>query len=139
MARSDMRVGGMMMLECLLQAAGGMTTQQLAEKKCKTEKAAYDVMRRSEAFGYVLRIVPERLKGQPKPAHVFQLTDKGRELVFTWIANGRGTKAPKPAESDEVEDKPWPRADPELVVRQAVRTQPTSVFDMPRMMWQWRG
>lgn len=72
-----------------------------------------------------------------KGTDFFELTDRGREYLNAVMVERAKPRPPEPDESEEPDDdveRRWPRKDPEETVRQAVRTQPNSVFDMARVM-----
>src|SRR5690606_28852235 len=70
-----------------------------------------------------------RKQDSGRTVHFFKVTDKGRQLLDQFLARSKVTAKPTP-ESEDDSDIAWPRRDPNEVVREAVKTQPISVFDM---------
>lgn len=113
--RYPLRIAGWESLELMLQAAGGMKASQIARTRKTSQKSAFDTLRRSRAWGLVQC---------PKPG-LYMLTDEGRAAVLSWIDAGR-ILGPRQG------SRQLPRTGP--IIEQAVRTQPTSVFDLARVM-----
>lgn len=112
----------------------GITAGALADRWGVTKNVMMRTVCRCEALQLAMPIPSRTSTG--KAVKLWKLTAKGQQALDEFLAV-QNTPKVEP-EEDESEPK-WPRANPEEVVRQAVRTQPTSVFDMARMMWQWRG
>lgn len=113
---------------------GGITAGALADRRGVTKNVMTRTVNRCEALQLAMPIPSRTSTG--KAVKLWKLTAKGQQALDEFLAV---QNTPKAEPEEDESDPKWPRANPEEVVRQAIRTQPTSVFDMHRVIWRWRG
>lgn len=112
----------------------GITAGALADRRGVTLNVMRKTLKRCESMQLALPIAGHTEAG--KAADFWKLTTRGQRALDDFLMVENTPKATEPEPDEDESDVKWPRANPDEVVRQAIRTQPSSVFDMARMMWR---
>lgn len=121
----------------ILQATVGfsMTGPELSRLRARGTGSTLKTLVRFVELGLLREqtkrvLLAGRFGPRERTLNAYQATDKAVRLLQ---AAGSLEADLKAYEEDQDPELTWPRVEPDAVVRQALRTQPTSVFDMGRL------